>query len=105
MSAGELVLFQSKSLTEEDELQTVAKDIELRAFRKMWEFEGISEIDEKFATNKRLGSRGQQPTYGAVGARVREYKKYLAKFSGSQIPDKEPLAERPQEEDEDGSAW
>jgi hypothetical protein len=105
MSAGELVLFQSKSLTEEDELQTVAKDIELRAFRKMWEFEGISEIDEKFATNKRLGSRGQQPTYGALGARVREYKKYLAKFSGSQIPDKEPLAERPQEEDEDGSAW
>ena len=85
-------------MTEEEELNTVAANVEQRAFRKMWEFEGIDDNELKADANKKLGRH--QPTYGAVGARVREYKKYLAKMSGNRNSDKEPLAERPQEDEE-----
>ena len=98
MSEEELFAFRAGTFTDEEALRTAADEIERRAFRKMWEFEGFDDIDRKEAENNN-GGRGQQPTYGAVGSRVREYKKYLSKLSGNQYPDKEPLRERPEEEE------
>jgi hypothetical protein len=98
MSEEELFAFRAGTFTDEEALRTAADEIERRAFRKMWEFEGFDDIDRKEAENNN-GGRGQQPTYGAVGSRVREYKKYLAKLSGNQYSDKEPLRERPEEEE------
>ena len=59
-------------------LKDLASNIGKRAFMEMWTLEGANAI--AMATNNvSLGSRGEKPTYLAVGKRVRVYKQELCK--------------------------
>jgi hypothetical protein len=58
-------------------LLTTCEQVGKKAFKKMWEFEGVDDTEAEFKQNKALGSRGKMMTYNAVGIRVKDYKKSL----------------------------
>jgi hypothetical protein len=80
----------------DQELIENATNIEKRSFRMMWEFEGLDPDIEERNQLKMNKSQRKAATYLAIGRRVREYKKYLAKISGNTHDyDAEKLRPRP----------
>ena len=79
--------------TEEGQLIIIARNVHTRAFREMWTLEGSDwEVEEQVNSTK--GSQGKQPTYGAVGARVRTYKSAFSM---------DDLRDRPREDEQEGT--
>jgi len=70
-------------------LETFATSIEEKCMKKMLEYEG-GDPDQESKTKSQ-----KKPTYLAVGARLREYKKFLAHLSGNQRFNLEKLRDRP----------
>ena len=73
LTKDEFDAFRLQTMKSEKEVKELADKIEARSFRKMWELEG-KDVNEAEEINKKRGSRASQPTYGAVGVRVRDYK-------------------------------
>lgn len=72
-------------------------NIQTRAFHKMWEYEGKTvdvELQVRRKTNK---SQTQEPTYMALGKRVRLHKQALAKSAGNSDYNREKLRPLPKE--------
>merc|ERR1712154_706867 len=67
--------------TDKATLNDLTCDIEERAFRKMYELEGKNP-DQEMKKNEQNPSRAAKPTYLALGARVRKYKKQLGQLYG-----------------------
>jgi len=87
LSKGEFDTFRLHGIKNEKELKDLSDEIEARAFRKMWELEGRN-AEEEEENNKKKGSRASQPTYGAIGVRVREYKTSCIKREIEPFPEK-----------------
>ena len=80
--------------TDKAKLNDVTCDIEERAFRKMYELEGRNP-DTEMKNNEKNPSRAAKPTYLALGARVRNYKKQLGQLYGQPKAKDITLVERP----------
>ena len=103
MSEEEQKSFRTQ-LLDEEQLMTAADKIERTAFRKMWELEGITDIENEIKLNRLQGSRGKKPFYLAVGKRIRQYKQYLASLTGGDAEaEAEVLRERPPHEERPGT--
>ena len=73
------------------DLMTHVKDIEKRAFRKMWELEGKDVDVEQQVQDHTNKSQQLEATYLAIGKRVKQHKKALAEHTGAQDYNKEKL--------------
>jgi len=72
MDDNERQAFKLQSYDSKEAMGDAAANIQRRAFRKMWELEGLNaDVEEQL--NKKMGSRGKKPTVAGVGARVRTY--------------------------------
>jgi len=81
----------------DDQLMSHVSNIQTRAFHKMWEYEGKTvdvELQVRRKTNK---SQTQEPTYMALGKRVRLHKQALAKSAGNSDYNREKLRPLPKE--------
>lgn len=68
----------------DEDVKTHAKSVEQKCMRKMLQYEGVDPDFEAQVAKKTNRSQQKQPTYLAVGKRVREYKKnVLAPASGN----------------------
>lgn len=79
----------SNSSVPKESILQLASAIQLRAFKKMWTLEGFDAEIEYQKNEKKPPQNAKQPTYMAIGKRVRKYKKKIGKNSD------DPLCERP----------
>lgn len=96
MTDDEIALFRNPdSFADRKDLLDLAKDIEQRSFRKMYELEG-EDPDTAIQTNaQQPSSRQKTAKVGGIGPRVYKYKKEILG-----IGRKDDLRERPQAEEE-----
>ena len=74
MTSDEVNTLTSENASSHD-VNSIAVDVEERAFLKMWEFEGCDPLRAKANNELQNGNQKKQPMYIPIGRRVYNYKK------------------------------